>query len=549
MNTDKVLLIFVAIGAFLIVLSSFSGATRFLTVLSGSMAPALNQGDLVVTSTVSPSVIQPGDIISFVSGEDRTIVTHRVVNVTDQGFIVKGDANNAPDASTVSTKNVIGKMTFSLPLVGYLFYFSKSVYGFLAFIVVPGVLIIVNEAKKIKRSTKSAGKFGFSRPLLLIMILATLLMMNFGPTSAFFNDFEYSEGNFIALEPGACIVTNVTKWWSDTEFVPMSDPRYGDDFEIVFHNSTNTITSTNPGGFFININISNAPAITSLHITDMIDGSIKTCDFQPHPKIENSIHLYEFYVIEDGSVDITKKFDWTFNGCTLDVSLVDGNTLAPSESIHVTFHVKYALTTLDDAETMMFPRNYTNKVYVTINGTLVLEGAEANITANLKVVDPEIEPTGFDASTMMMAVGGGGGGTAPVIEEPVLNETIPDNSTIDVPTNETIETPSNETIEVPTNDTVEVPTNETNATEPGSNETAPVTYHMEAGPNAFLVPDTWATNALKLTIDYPLILDVSYVNAEGTVVTYASGDPVENSFDIVAGIAITINASEPFDMV
>jgi signal peptidase len=532
MNTDKVLLIFVAIGAFLIVLSSFSGATRFLTVLSGSMAPALNQGDLVVTSTVSPSVIQPGDVISFVSGEDRTIVTHRVVNVTSQGFVVKGDANNAPDASTVNTNNVIGKVAFSLPLAGYLFYFSKSVYGFLAFIVVPGVLIIINEAKKIKRSAKSAGKFGFSRPLLLIMILATLLMMNFGPTSAFFNDFEYSEGNFIALEPGACIVTNVTKWWSDTEFVPMSDPRYGDDFEIVFHNSTNTITSTNPGGFFININITNAPAITSLHITDMIDGNIKICDFQPHPKIANSVHVYEFYVIEDGSVDITKKFSWTFDGCVLNVELNNDITLAPSESIYVTFHVKYALTTLDDAETLMFPRNYTNKVYVTINGTLVLGGTQANITANLKVVDPEIEPTGFDASTMVMA---SGGGTAPIIEEPVVNEIIPDNPTIDPGANETL--PGDNS------------TNETNTTEPGLNETTPVTYHIEAGPNAFLVPDTWATTAFQLAIDYPLILDISYVDAESNTVTYVANDPIDNSFDIVAGMTITINASEPFDMV
>jgi len=63
------------------------------------------------------------------------------------------------------------------------------------------------------------------------------------------------------------------------------------------------------------------------------------------------------------------------------------------------------------------------------------------------------------------------------------------------------------------------------------------------------VPSDWAaTTAMQLTIDYPLILDVSYVDAESNTVTYVTGDPEENSFAIVAGMTITITASEPFDM-
>jgi len=702
MNTDKVLLIFVAIGAFLIVLSSFSGATRFLTVLSGSMAPTLNQGDLVVTSTVSPSVIQPGDVISFISGEDRTIVTHRVVNVTDQGFIVKGDANNAPDASTVNTKNVIGKMAFSLPLVGYLFYFSKSAYGFLAFIVVPGVLIIINEAKKIKRSTKSAGKFGFSRPLLLIMILATLLMMNFGPTSAFFNDFEYSEGNFIALEPGACIVTNVTKWWSDTEFVPMSDPMYNNAFFVVYHDKTGKVTSTNPGGFFININVTLLPNTNSLVITDEIINHIKGAgDFATQGGRPIQLFL-------DGT-DVTDKFDLTFNGTFMNASLKTGQTIGPGSVLYLKMHLDYAITTLNDSELVLYPFIYINQataIIVSGTSTKTYHANEVSLTGELKCVD--CDPPEVGGLSMAMGGGGGGlsGGTAPIIEEPVLNETIPDNSTNE--TNSTAETiPPNITgykYNVPSlsdyspaqeyqfnativddtavdsvwiehnftgalanytvatsagneyyydyaslgigyyslkwyandtagnlNDTDEVRyyqvneaagsvslllngaegditlvygdqvnvsgasgygaltlyrngtdvTGENDAyvtlaagyynytassagddSHPAVNisrfvtineaETEPVpeVFHMDVGLNEFTVPSDWAaTTAIQLTIDYPLILDISYTDAEGAVVTYTSGDPVENSFDIVAGMTITINASEPFDIV
>jgi len=553
-GTDKILFAFVLVGVILIVLSTFSGSVRFLTVLSGSMSPALNPGDMVVAAAVPMTSIQPGDVISFKNADEKTLVTHRVVEVKSDSFIVKGDANEDPDPEPVMMGNVAGKMVFSLPMFGYVLHFAKSFWGFLVFIVVPGVLIIVNESKKIKGMLGSKGNTSLSRPLLLFVMLTMILLMNFGPTHAYFNDAELSEGNILALAPDACKFTNVTKWWSDTEFVPMSDPKYGDQFNIVLHGD-GTVSSTNPGGFFININITNLPFADTLTITDEIFGNTwinPNGDFAPHPKIQNAIHLYEFYVIEDGSNDVTKWFTWNFDGEKLTVTLKDDKDIGPAESLYVTFHIKYIVSYISEADKALhFPDGthlYSNKASIWINGDMYFESSEADLTAVLKPADPPkelITGTGFDTSTMVAA----GGETAPVIEEPVLNETIPDNSTIDIPTNETIDVPSNETIEVPTNETVEVPTNETNATEPGLNETAPVTYHMEAGYNSFLVPDGWATTALQLTVDYPLILEISYTDAEGAVVTYAGGAPDTESFDIVAGMTITINASEPFDIV
>ena len=550
-RTDKILFAFVCVGVILIVLSTFSGSVRFLTVLSGSMSPALSPGDMVVAAAVPMTIIQPGDVISFKNADEKTLVTHRVVEVKSDSFIVKGDANENPDPEPVMMGNVVGKMVFSLPMFGYVLHFAKSFWGFLVFIVVPGVLIIVNESKKIKGMLGTKGNTSLSRPLLLFVMLSMVLLMNFGPTHAYFNDAELSEGNILALASDACQFTKVSKWWSDTEFVPMSDPRYGDQFNIVLHGD-GTVSSTNPGGFFININITNLPFVDTLTITDEIFGNTginPNGDFAPHPKIQNSIHVYEFYVIEDGSTDVTKWFTWSFDGTKLTVTLQDGKDVGPAESLYVTFHVKYNITYIsEDDKTRHFPDGthfYSNKASITVNGDLYFESPVAPLTAVLKPVDPPKEliiGTGFDASTMAMALGGGSSdGAAPIIDVPT------DNSTIDTPGDNSTSDESNAT-----NDTIDAGTNETDSGDNSTNDTsstAPVTYRMEAGPNAFLVPDTWATNALQLTIDYPLILDVSYVNAEGTVVTYASGDPVENSFDIVAGIAITINASEPFDMV
>jgi signal peptidase len=558
-GTDKILFAFVLVGVILIVLSTFSGSVRFLTVLSGSMSPTLNPGDMVVAAAVPMTMIQPGDVISFRGGDEKTLVTHRVVEVKSDSFVVKGDANEDPDPEAVMMGNVAGKMVFSLPMFGYVLHFAKSFWGFLVFIVVPGVLIIVNESRKIKGMLKSSSK---SKPILLFGVLSIILLMNFGPTHAYFNDAELSEGNILALALDACEFTNVTKWWSDTEFVPMSDPIYGNQFYIVLHGD-GTVSSTNPGGFFININITNLPNAGDLVITDQIFENTwinPNGDFAPHPKIQNSIHLYEFYVIEDGSTDVTKWFTWNFDGEKLTVTLKDGKDIGPAESLYVTFHVKYNITYIsEDDKAIHFPSGmhlYSNKATILINGSLYFESSKADLTAVLKPVGPPeevITGTGYESTSMALTTDG-------AVEEPVLNETIeaPANETIDVPDNSTIEVPSNETapednstIDVPQNesDTQDNSTTESNTTESGLNETTPVTYHMEAGPNTFLVPDTWATNALQLTVDYPLILEISYTDAEGAVVTYAGGAPDTESFDIVAGMTITINASEPFDIV
>lgn len=72
------------------------------TVLSGSMAPAYERGDLVLTRPVAVSRLRVGDVpVLPAPGQDRPYV-HRVVQLHDVpgGRVVRtqGDANPAPDA-------------------------------------------------------------------------------------------------------------------------------------------------------------------------------------------------------------------------------------------------------------------------------------------------------------------------------------------------------------------------------------------------------------------------------------------------------------------
>jgi signal peptidase len=86
------------------------------------MRPALEVGDVVIVAKVSADTIKTGDIIQFREAEGITTV-HRVVEVREtEGktvFVTKGDDNRAPDPEPVLAANVVGKVIFDIPKVGW----------------------------------------------------------------------------------------------------------------------------------------------------------------------------------------------------------------------------------------------------------------------------------------------------------------------------------------------------------------------------------------------------------------------------------------------
>lgn len=87
------------------------------TVVSGSMRPALEVGDMVIVRQVPAASIKQGDIIQYWSGSEMII--HRVAEVQPQAFITKGDANDSPDPSPVQPSQVRGKVILTIPKLGW----------------------------------------------------------------------------------------------------------------------------------------------------------------------------------------------------------------------------------------------------------------------------------------------------------------------------------------------------------------------------------------------------------------------------------------------
>lgn len=121
-------------------------------VLSGSMEPTVSIGSIVYTKETK--AYQVKDIISYKTAGGQT-VTHRIVEILRKPegvfYRVKGDANKTADNELVPAKSVLGKAEVLILLLGYLVYFTRTLPGFIALIIVPALVFIGFEIWTIKK--------------------------------------------------------------------------------------------------------------------------------------------------------------------------------------------------------------------------------------------------------------------------------------------------------------------------------------------------------------------------------------------------------------
>ena len=95
------------------------------TMLTGSMAPLINPGDVVVTAPTPVSDIRVGDIITYhIPVEDQRVETHRVTEILANAdgttsVRTKGDANSGVDPWTATLQgSTIDRHVFTVPYLG-----------------------------------------------------------------------------------------------------------------------------------------------------------------------------------------------------------------------------------------------------------------------------------------------------------------------------------------------------------------------------------------------------------------------------------------------
>lgn len=92
-------------------------------IVSGSMEPHIEVGDVVIVKKLSSDTLKEGDIIQFI--DDGIKINHRIINITDDQsggrvFWTKGDANREADFDPVYPQQITGKVVFVVPKAGWI---------------------------------------------------------------------------------------------------------------------------------------------------------------------------------------------------------------------------------------------------------------------------------------------------------------------------------------------------------------------------------------------------------------------------------------------
>lgn len=106
-------------------------------VISGSMEPEIQVNDMVIVHEEASYAV--GDIITYESGD--SVVTHRIVGETAEGYITKGDANNTEDMYPVPQTAVIGKVVRVIPEIGLVIQYLKTPLGMTCMVLLGFLLI------------------------------------------------------------------------------------------------------------------------------------------------------------------------------------------------------------------------------------------------------------------------------------------------------------------------------------------------------------------------------------------------------------------------
>lgn len=121
-------------------------------VLSGSMEPTIHTGSVcLINQKTEYEDIMTNDVIAFKSASNQ-LVTHRVIQITDEGFETKGDNNDVSDGISTTKENFVGLNVITIPYLGYVSKFLQTRQG--QIIVGAGIFILIILSFIIKEISK-----------------------------------------------------------------------------------------------------------------------------------------------------------------------------------------------------------------------------------------------------------------------------------------------------------------------------------------------------------------------------------------------------------
>lgn len=137
------------------------GGTFPLMVKSGSMSPAIDEGDLIILHTTDAKYeFKKNEIVTFwEKGPGSTLITHRIVDVTTDKdnktvYITRGDANAVNDHNAVSREDIVGVYQKRFSGVGRIALFMQTIPGIIVCVVLPLAIFVVYDILRRRHISK-----------------------------------------------------------------------------------------------------------------------------------------------------------------------------------------------------------------------------------------------------------------------------------------------------------------------------------------------------------------------------------------------------------
>ncbi len=140
----NIFVIFTALVVVFVCFNTFAGA-RGYAVVTDSMAPTLKRGDVVFVKPAEFDELNVGDIVTVQFPDGSGYFTHEIVSIDYIAGAIrtKGEANESEDPQPSMGELVVGKVWYSVPLLGYISIFVNQVNQVTLSIILSIILIAV----------------------------------------------------------------------------------------------------------------------------------------------------------------------------------------------------------------------------------------------------------------------------------------------------------------------------------------------------------------------------------------------------------------------
>ncbi len=157
------------------------GQVTYVIISGNSMEPGFHLGDLAIIR--QEEIYNVGDIVTYHNAELGKFVIHRIIELTDDHFILKGDNNTWIDTYQPTQAEIIGKLWVFVPAMGKAVEWIRTPINMTLIITIMGGVLMSSmlknqpqHGKNIKRQSRNSGWMEISLAMLGLLMLVFLFL-------------------------------------------------------------------------------------------------------------------------------------------------------------------------------------------------------------------------------------------------------------------------------------------------------------------------------------------------------------------------------------